>query len=72
MAPTYLLTFNSDLHVLLAVNDARTERFFVRLPLEDLLLDGTDGEEAIDVALLLLTVTPHAGHRLLVVRWVPI
>lgn len=33
---------------------------------------GTDRDEPVDVAGLLLTVSPHSSHGLLVVGWVPV
>ena len=57
------------LHVLLLVHHAGTEGLLVCLPLEYLLLDGPNRQHPIDEALLLLTVSPHPSHRLLVVGW---
>ena len=42
------------------VDDARGERLFVRLALQNLLLDGPRRNEAVDKARLLLSITPHA------------
>ena len=50
--------------VLLVVDDARAQRLFVGLSLEDFLFDGAGGQKAVDEARLLLAVSPHAGHRL--------
>lgn len=44
----------------------------MRLTLEDLFFDGADGEQPIDEAPLLLAVSPHPGHGLLVVGRVPV
>ena len=42
------------------------------LTLKNLLLDGADRQKAVDEALLLLAVAPHAGHGLLVVCRIPV
>ena len=48
------------------------QALFAELPLEHLLLDGARGEEAVQVALLLLTVSPAPRGGLLVVGGVPV
>ena len=60
------------LDVLGAVDDAGRERLLVALPLEDLLLDRARRDEAVDEAILLLAVAPHARERLLVRGRVPV
>ena len=52
------------LHVLLIIDDARAEGFFVGLALEDFFFDGARGQQAIDVARLLLSVSPYPSHSL--------
>ena len=54
------------------VHHARAERLFMRLPLEDLLLDCADREHPVDKALLLLPVPPHPRHGLFIVGRVPV
>jgi len=61
-----------SLDVLARVHNVRRQRLFVRLSLENLLLDGARSNEAIHEAVFLLTVTPDSSERLLVCRWIPI
>jgi hypothetical protein len=60
------------LDVLGGVDDARAEGLLVGLALEDLLLDGAGGDEAVDEAGLPLSITPHTGKGLLISRGIPI
>lgn len=36
------------------------------------MMKGTDRDEPVDVAGLLLTISPHSSHGLLVIGWVPV
>jgi len=59
-------------NVFRAVDDARRQRLFVRLALEDFLFDGASGDEAVHETILLLSVTPHTREGLLIGSGVPI
>jgi hypothetical protein len=55
--PQFLFTHRALLQRTFAVHHV-LQTFFAELPLEHLLLDGTGGEETVQVALLLLAVAP--------------
>ena len=69
--PEFLLGHGGLLEGPLAVDDV-LQRLLRELSLEHLLLDGSGGEQPVQVALLLLPVAPASSRRLLVVGRVPV
>ena len=52
------------LNIFLVVNDAGTQGFLVSLPLKNLFFDRPRRQKAVNVTLLLLSISPNACHRL--------
>ncbi len=58
--------------IFLLVHHSRRQSLLISLPLKDLLLDRTGGDEPVDETFFLLSVTPHSRKCLLIGGRIPV